>query len=133
MLYLSVYLRNLETYKYTASSGAVRDEEIIAVKADLHALDEMALHGESNDELRLNLLNDIRSLPTWQAMVDETIKGVYKTMDDRYQSVMESTGIYTFHHHLRIFYLLSQMHRTLMLKRISLLQNPHRYMKDETV
>ncbi len=92
--YLSVYLMNLETYKYTASSGAVRDEEIIAVKADLHALDEMALHGESNDELRLNLLNDIRSLPTWQAMVDETIKGVYKTMDDRYQSVMESTGIH---------------------------------------
>lgn len=92
--YLHAYLRNLEAVKCATSSDSVRDKEIAAVNADLQVLDEMALHGESNDELRLNLLNDIRSLPTWQAMVDETIKGVYKTMDNRYQSVMESTGIH---------------------------------------
>ncbi|MCI1723631.1 MAG: ATP-binding protein [Lachnospiraceae bacterium] len=92
--YLSAYLRNLKAYKLIASSDPVSDGEIAAVESDLRALDKMALHGTSNDELRLNLLNDIRSLPTWQAMVDETIKGVYKTMDDRYQSVMESTGIH---------------------------------------
>lgn len=92
--YLSAYLRNLEAYKCAVSSDPISDEEITAVETDLKELDEMALHGSSNDELRLNLLNDIRSLPTWQAMVDETIKGVYKTMDNRYQSVMESTGIH---------------------------------------
>lgn len=92
--YLSAYLRNLEAYRYASSSDPVREEEIQAVTEDLKELDEMGLHGSTNDELRLNLLNDIRSLPTWQAMVDETIKGVYKTMDDRYQSVMESTGIH---------------------------------------
>ena len=92
--YLSVYLRNLEAYKYVVSSDPVSNEEISAVKTDLKTLDDMALHGATNDELRLNLLKDIRSLPTWRAMLNETIKGVYKTMDDRYQSVMESTGIH---------------------------------------
>lgn len=92
--YLGAYLRNLKAYKYAVTSNPISDQEITAVEADLKALDDMALHGASNDELRLNLLNDIRSLPTWRAMVDETIKGVYKTMDDRYQSVMESTGIH---------------------------------------
>ncbi|SFK53347.1 AAA domain (dynein-related subfamily) [Lachnospiraceae bacterium KH1T2] len=92
--YLSAYLRNLEAYKYADSSNPVGDEEILAVEMDLRALDEMSLHGESNDELRLNLLNDIRNLPTWHAMRDGIIKGVYKTMDNRYQSVMESTGIH---------------------------------------
>lgn len=92
--YLSSYLRNLEAFKYSASSDPVANEDIEAVKADLKTIDEMPLHGSSNDELRINLLKDIRSLPTWRAMMDETIKGVYKTMDDRYQSVMESTGIH---------------------------------------
>lgn len=92
--YLSAYLRNLKAYKYVSSSKPVGEDEISAVEADLKTLDALALHGNSNDELRLNLLNDIRSLPTWQAMVTETIKGVYKKMDDRYQSVMESTGIH---------------------------------------
>lgn len=92
--YLSAYLKNLEAYRYADSLNPVSEDEILAVEADLRTLDDMALHGSSNDELRLNLLNDIRSLPTWRAMVDETIKGVYKTMDDRYQSVMESTGIH---------------------------------------
>ena len=92
--YLSAYLKNLEAYRYADSLNPVSDDEILAVETDLKTLDDMALHGSTNDELRLNLLNDIRSLPTWRAMVDETIKGVYKTMDDRYQSVMESTGIH---------------------------------------
>ena len=92
--YLDAYLRNLKAYKYVEPSNPVKEEEISAVKADLQTLDEMSLHGNTNDELRLNLLNDIRSLPTWRAMMNETIKGVYKRMDDRYQSVMESTGIH---------------------------------------
>lgn len=92
--YLAVYLRNLKAYKYVESSDPVKEEEISVVEADLQTLDKMPLHGSTNDELRLNLLNDIRSLPTWQAMVNGTIKGVYKKMDDRYQSVMESTGIH---------------------------------------
>ena len=92
--YLSAYLKNLEACKYDDPLNPVSDEEILAVVKDLKTLDDMKLHGSSNDELRLNLLKDIRSLPTWRAMVNETIKGVYKTMDDRYQSVMESTGIH---------------------------------------
>ena len=74
--YLSAYLKNLEAYRYADSLNPVSEDEILAVEADLRTLDDMALHGSSNDELRLNLLNDIRSLPTWRAMVDETIKGV---------------------------------------------------------
>lgn len=92
--YFEAYLRNLEAYRYIVSDELVSDSEIEAVKADLDALDKIPLHGANNDELRLNLLKDIRFLPTWQAMVNETIKGVYKKMDDRYQSVMESTGIH---------------------------------------
>ena len=92
--YLEAYLRNLKAYKYVESFDLVTDKEISAVEADLQTIDTMDLHGISNNELRLNLLKDIRSLPTWQAMVNGTIKGVYKKMDDRYQSVMESTGIH---------------------------------------
>ena len=92
--YLSAYLRNLKAYKFSDSLNPVSDKEILAVETDLKTLNDMSLHGSSNDSLRINLLNDIRSLPTWRAMLDETIKGVYKTMDNRYQSVMESTGIH---------------------------------------
>lgn len=74
--YLSAYLKNLKAYRYADSLNSVSEDEILAVEADLRTLDDMALHGSSNDELRFNLLNDIRSLPTWRAMVDETIKGV---------------------------------------------------------
>ena len=92
--YLSSYLRNLKAFKYGPSTRPVSDAEIAAVEADLDVLDIMPLHGSTNDELRLNLIQDIRALPTWRAMLNETIEGVYKTMDERYQSVMESTGIH---------------------------------------
>lgn len=95
--YLSRYLFNLTQFKYEQIDESIIEQlelEITLVKYDLKSVDDMVLRGANNDELRWNLLEDIRRLPTWDNMINGNIKGVYKIMDDRYQSVMNSTGIH---------------------------------------
>lgn len=68
--------------------------DIDIVENDLAIVDAMEWHGTDVDTRRWNLLDEVKNLQTWQLMVRGRMKGAYKKMDDRYQSVMNSTGIH---------------------------------------
>lgn len=68
--------------------------DIDIVEQDLAIVDAMEWHGADVDERRWNLLDEVKNLQTWKLMVSGVMKGAYKKMDDRYQSVMNSTGIH---------------------------------------
>ncbi len=68
--------------------------DIERVNTDLSTVESIEWHGTDPDERRWNLLDEIRLLPTWDLMIKNSLKGAYKKMDDRYQSVMNSTGIH---------------------------------------
>ncbi len=95
--YLRIFKNNLEALlnETTDSSRAteIRDD-IIKVETDLQTVDRMRWHGSDMDARRWNLLDEVKNLPTWKCMLDGSLKGAYKKMDDRYQSVMNSTGIH---------------------------------------
>lgn len=95
--YLLRYMTNLKYYRNEILDVVERnaiDAELVLVDTDLQALDAMPLYGNNNDELRWNLLSDIRALPTWMGMINGSIRGAYKKMDNRYQTIMDSTGIH---------------------------------------
>ncbi len=95
--YLEKYVRNLKGMKNEQADPGVAaqiESEIAAVLIDMEKIDQLELRGANNDELRWNLLSDIRALPTWANMKSKTLRGVYKIMDDRFQTVMDSTGIH---------------------------------------
>lgn len=99
--YLKRYMKNLELYKNELKDSSAKtklDDEINAVKGDIQKIEDLKFHLEpqygKDDEPRWNLLKDIRELQTWQDMINSKIKGVYKIMDKRYQSIMDSTGIH---------------------------------------
>lgn len=95
--YLRIFRDNLkemliETTNVTEATKIKNDIQM--VEQDLKFIDSVQWHGTDPDERRWNLLDDIKSLPTWIKMVNDSLKGAYKIMDDRYQSVMNSTGIH---------------------------------------
>ena len=95
--YLRIFKDNLEAMlKETLDpieAGTIR-RDLVRVRQDLNTVDELEWHGADRDERRWNLLYEVRNLNTWRAMLDGSLKGAYKKMDDRYQSVMNSTGIH---------------------------------------
>lgn len=95
--YLRIFKNNLEAMlKETIIPTDVRQikSDIDIVEQDLAIVDAMEWHGADVDERRWNLLDEVKNLQTWQLMVSGVMKGAYKKMDDRYQSVMNSTGIH---------------------------------------
>lgn len=95
--YLRIFKDNLEallneTIDITTNTS-IR-AEIQMVEKDLNKLDAIEWHGADADERRWNLIDEVRNLDTWKSMINGTLKGAYKKMDDRYQSVMNSTGIH---------------------------------------
>lgn len=95
--YLRLYRGNLRALlKETTDSAAVKEiqGDIVRVEKDLEAVDQMKWHGADKDQRRWNLLDEVKGLETWKLMTGSRLKGVYKKMDDRYQSVMDSTGIH---------------------------------------
>lgn len=95
--YLQEFRNQLQIFKRESPDADERkaaDDDIRMVSEDLERIDQMAWHGGNPDERRWNLLGEIRALPTWSRMLSGDLKGVYRRMDDRYQSVMESTGIH---------------------------------------
>ena len=95
--YLRIFKNNLEAMlKETIILADVTQikTDIDIVEQDLAIVDAMEWHGADVDERRWNLLDEVKNLQTWQLMVSGVMKGAYKKMDDRYQSVMNSTGIH---------------------------------------
>lgn len=95
--YLRIFRDNLTMMlRETVDLSEVADirEDIDRVNTDLLSVENIKWHGADPDERRWNLLDEIRQLPTWNLMVNNSLKGAYKKMDDRYQSVMNSTGIH---------------------------------------
>lgn len=95
--YLRIFKNNLEAMlKETIIPTDLRQikSDIDIVEQDLAIVDAMEWHGADVDERRWNLLDEVKNLQTWQLMVSGVMKGAYKKMDDRYQSVMNSTGIH---------------------------------------
>lgn len=95
--YLRIFKNNLEAMlKETIVPADVMQikSDISIVENDLTIVDAMEWHGADVDARRWNLLDEVKNLQTWQLMVSGRMKGAYKKMDDRYQSVMNSTGIH---------------------------------------
>ena len=95
--YLRIFKNNLEAMlKETIIPADVTQikSDIDIVEQDLAIVDAMEWHGADVDERRWNLLDEVKNLQTWKLMVSGAMKGAYKKMDDRYQSVMNSTGIH---------------------------------------
>ena len=95
--YLRIFKNNLEAMlKETIIPADVTQikSDIDIVEQDLAIVDAMEWHGADVDERRWNLLDEVKNLQTWKLMVSGVMKGAYKKMDDRYQSVMNSTGIH---------------------------------------
>lgn len=95
--YLRIFKGNLEavlreTIDVTAAAAIRADIQMAG--RDLNKVDAMGWHGADADERRWNLIDEVKNLDTWKCMVNGTLKGAYKKMDDRYQSVMDSTGIH---------------------------------------
>jgi len=95
--YLHIFKNNLEEMLMEIVDTALILElknDIKMVQTDLDAVDIMKWHGVGSDERRWNLLDEVKNLQTWKLMTSGSLKGAYKKMDDRYQSVMNSTGIH---------------------------------------
>lgn len=95
--YLRIFKNNLEAMlKETVFPSDVMQikSDIDIVENDLAIVDAMEWHGADVDTRRWNLLDEVKNLQTWKLMVSGRMKGAYKKMDDRYQSVMNSTGIH---------------------------------------
>lgn len=95
--YLHIFMNNLESMLNETVDIEIAMEikrDIQMVQSDLNAVNAMRWHGMDKDEYRWNLLDEVKNLQTWKLMVDGSLKGAYKKMDDRYQSVMNSTGIH---------------------------------------
>lgn len=95
--YLLLYRENCVEYmKQIDDSVELLDLESIVKKidSDLDTLNSLKYRGEDKDEVRWNLLEDIQNLEILKAARNRMIKGVYKIMDHRYQSVMDKTGIH---------------------------------------
>ncbi|EOS78355.1 hypothetical protein C817_03607 [Dorea sp. 5-2] len=95
--YLRIFKDNLEALLHEtidATAAAAVRADIRMVEQDLDKMDVMEWHGVDADERRWNLIDEVKNLDTWKRMTSGTLKGAYKKMDDRYQSVMNSTGIH---------------------------------------
>lgn len=95
--YLRIFRDNLREMlmETTDLTEAIKiKNDIQMVEQDLIFIDSVQWHGTDPDVRRWNLLDDIKNLPTWKKMINNSLKGAYKIMDDRYQSVMNSTGIH---------------------------------------
>lgn len=95
--YLRIFRDNLKEMlmETTDLTEAIKiKNDIQMVEQDLIFIDSVQWHGTDPDVRRWNLLDDIKNLPTWKKMINDSLKGAYKIMDDRYQSVMNSTGIH---------------------------------------
>ena len=95
--YLRIYMDNLEVMlneTVVASEILLIKEDIQRVKNDLRIVENIQWHGDGPDERKWNLLDEVKNLQTWKLMLSDDLKGAYKKMDDRYQSVMNSTGIH---------------------------------------
>lgn len=95
--YLMKFKQNLEQYLRFSDDQEERSKIIIELQQlseDLQVIENIRWEGLNHDERRRNFLTVVRNLPTWEGMLNGNLKGVYKIMDDRYQIVMESTGIH---------------------------------------
>lgn len=95
--YLNSFRNNLEAMLNETVDAAAAGEienDIQMVQHDLETINAMRWHGADADERRWNLLDEVRNLQTWRRMISGSLKGAYRKMDDRYQSVMNSTGIH---------------------------------------
>lgn len=95
--YLRIFKNNLEAMlgeTIVPAEIAQIKSDIDMVNNDLIIVTAMKWHGADVDTRRWNLLDEIKNLQTWKLMTNGRLKGAYKKMDDRYQSVMNSTGIH---------------------------------------
>lgn len=68
--------------------------ELAMIDDALTQIDTIRWYGSTLDEKRYNLYSAIINLDFWNNMIAGNLKGVYMILDDRYQSVMDATGIH---------------------------------------
>ena len=91
------YKENLENclLENTSNSASPEIENCISLARDaLRIIDEISWNGQDTNERRRNLYTAIISMPFWQRMINGNLKGVYMILDERYQAVMDATGIH---------------------------------------
>lgn len=95
--YLKRFIFNLrQMLNHSTDSDDIKElkNDISLVERDIATLNGIKWEGIDADERRYNLLHEINNLNTWKGMKNGDMKGVYRVMNDKYQSIMDNTGIH---------------------------------------
>ena len=94
--FFNIYKSNIEGYLNCNQTEKRKEllEILKLINQTLYEIDEIRLHGLSVGERLQNLYIDITDLKLWQLMKNRELKGVYMTVDNRYQTIMDITGIH---------------------------------------
>ncbi len=103
--YLEQFKKNLDDYiKIATGTDKVNAQnDLRQLIIDIKTVENMTTDGAAvgkpyyigtSSYIYRDMVNIIRSLPTWNGMLNGTLKGVYRQMDFNYKAIMEVTGIH---------------------------------------
>ena len=103
--YLEQFKKNLEEYiKVTSGADKINAQnDLNQLMLDIQTVELMTTEAASSGQpyyidsstyIYTNMVDIIRTLPTWANMISGALKGVYRQMDFNYKEIMETTGIH---------------------------------------